>query len=202
MKVFIKFRSVLLFSVLIVFTANARSQTSMPDELTKSPLKDQINYIEEHTKIYENFRAIREDMFQKIKKNILDSLSTTSSRVAALNSRNSGFNRTIDSLQLSLDSTKTSLTEITSSKNSVKFLGMEVEKGTYNTIMWSIVIGLLLITLVVFLIYKRNQSVIDNRNKDLQDLRTEFEVYRKTSREAREKMAQQHFNELKRLRGE
>lgn len=202
MKVFIKFRSVLLFSVLIVFTANARSQTSMPDELTKSPLKDQINYIEEHTKIYENFRAIREDMFQKIKKNILDSLSTTSSRVAALNSRNSGFNRTIDSLQLSLDSTKTSLTEITRSKNSVKFLGMEVEKGTYNTIMWSIVIGLLLITLVVFLIYKRNQSVIDNRNKDLQDLRTEFEVYRKTSREAREKMAQQHFNELKRLRGE
>lgn len=202
MKVFIKFRSVLLFSVLIVFTANARSQTSMPDELTKSPLKDQINYIEEHTKIYENFRAIREDMFQKIKKNILDSLSTTSSRVAALNSRNSGSNRTIDSLQSSLDSTKTSLTEITRSKNSVKFLGMEVEKGTYNTIMWSIVIGLLLITLVVFLIYKRNQSVIDNRNKDLQDLRTEFEVYRKTSREAREKMAQQHFNELKRLRGE
>jgi preprotein translocase subunit SecF len=141
-------------------------------------------------------------MFQKFKKNILDSLSISTNKMAALNSKSSGFNRTIDSLQSALDSTKTSLAEITRSKDSMKFLGIEVAKGTYNTIMWSVVIGLLLITLIVFLIFKRNQSVIVSRNKDLQDLRTEFEAYRKTSREAREKMALQHFNELKRLRGE
>lgn len=203
MKVFsIKFRSLLLSAVFLVLTANVRSQTSMPEELNRSPLKDQFTYIEEHTKIYENFRAIREDIFQKFKKNILDSLSISTNKMAALNSKSSGFNRTIDSLQSALDSTKTSLAEITRSKDSMKFLGIEVAKGTYNTIMWSVVIGLLLITLIVFLIFKRNQSVIVSRNKDLQDLRTEFEAYRKTSREAREKMALQHFNELKRLRGE
>jgi uncharacterized membrane-anchored protein YhcB (DUF1043 family) len=68
--------------------------------------------------------------------------------------------------------------------------------------MWSIIIALLLILLIGFLIFKRNQTVIVTRNKDLQDLKEEFESYRKTSREAREKMALTHFNELKKLRGE
>lgn len=81
-------------------------------------------------------------------------------------------------------------------------MGMEIEKGTYNTIIWSIIIALLLLLLIGFLIFKRNQRLVINRNKDLEELKVEFEAYRKTSREAREKMALQHFNELKKLRGE
>lgn len=91
---------------------------------------------------------------------------------------------------------------MTRTKESMKLLGMEISKETYTTIMMSIIVVLLLILLIGFLIFKRNLNMVNSRNKDLNDLRAEFEAYRKTSREAREKMSLQHFNELKRLRGE
>jgi len=171
-------------------------------DLTTTPIRDQLNSIESRTRIYENFRAIREDIFQKMKKNINDTISTLHQRIASQNKQTATLNVTIDSLNSRLNTTQTNLNDVTKSKNSVSLLGMEVEKGAYNSIMWSIIIILLLILLIGFLAYKRNQRIVITRNKDLEDLKTEFEAYRKTSREAREKMALQHFNELKKLKGE
>lgn len=173
-----------------------------PIDLTTVPIKDQLNTIESRTRIYDNFRAVREDMFQKIKKNVNDTLSNMHKKITSLNKQEATLNATIDSLNSKLNTTQSDLNSVTKSKNSVSLLGMQVEKGTYNSIMWSIIIILILLLAVGFLVFKRNQRLVINRNKDLEDLKTEFEAYRKTSREAREKMALQHFNELKKLRGE
>ena len=62
-----------LFLIVVLFKVNG--QTTMPDVLLKNTMKEQLNYLEERTKIYENYRAIREDMFQKVKGNISDTLS-------------------------------------------------------------------------------------------------------------------------------
>ena len=112
------------------------------------------------------------------------------------------LSKTIDTLSASLESTKISLEEITRTKNSISILGIEVNKLTYNSIMWTIVAGLIAILTLGFLVFKRNLSVTLNTKKELVDLKNEFETYRKTTREAREKMSMAHFNELKKLRGE
>lgn len=200
-------RSVSLALLLTIITFSAAAQETQPQpqppiDLTNAPIREQMNSIEARTRIYENFRAVREDMFQRLKKNVNDTLSTMQKRIAALNKQTATLNATIDSLNSKLGSTQASLNDVTRSKNSVPFLGMEVEKGTYNSIMWSIILILLIILLIGFLVFKRNQKVVISRNKDLEDLKAEFDAYRKTSREAREKMALQHFNELKKLRGE
>lgn len=196
-------RSRQIISLLFIFiTYSAYGQSGMPDEFKNSPVKDQLEYIESKTRIYENFRAVREDMFQSIKSNIDDTLTLMDNQIERLNSENRSLRNRIDSLNKSLEGTRTNLDDVTRSKNSMMLLGMEVEKGTYNTIMWTIIFILLALLIIGFLIFKRNQNVVVSRNKDLDDLRAEFEAYRKTSRESREKMALQHFNELKKLRGE
>ena len=202
-EIFSSMKPVLLSILFIIATATVFGQTGgMPEELTKSPVRDQLNYIENRTRIYDNFRAIREDMFQRLKKNLTDTLTSMQKRITGLNNETASLNSTIDSLNSSLTTTKTNLENVTRSKNSINFFGMELEKGTYNTIMWSIIIILLALLLLGFLVFQRNKKVVVNRNKDLDDLKIEFETYRKTSRESREKMALQHFNELKKLRGE
>jgi hypothetical protein len=59
-------RFVLIFAILVLAAIKVNCQTTIPDVLTKNSLKEQMNYLEERTKIYENYRAIREDMFQKL----------------------------------------------------------------------------------------------------------------------------------------
>jgi hypothetical protein len=189
-----------VFLAVILFQVNGQT-TSMPDVLLKNNLKEQLNYIEERTKIYENYRAIREDMFQKVKGNITDTLARAHVSISLLNGSIAVLNHTIDSLRTGLGTIKVSLEEITRTKNSIRLLGIEVNKTAYNSIMWLIIVGLAAILVIGFLIFKRNLYSIHTINKELSDLKVEFEVYRKSAREAREKMSMDHFNELRKLRG-
>ena len=195
-------RFLLIISMLLIAFSNAYSQTEMPDVLNKNTLKEQMKYIEEHTRIYETYRAIREDMFQKLNKNISDTLLSSSKKIVLLNNKTSILNHTIDSLNSTLATTKTSLDDITRTKNSIKILGIEANKGAYNAIMWTVIAGLIAMLAIGFLIFKRNLSGIISTNQELRELKDELEAYKKTTREAREKMSMSHFNELKKLRGE
>lgn len=194
-------RSVLILTVMMIAVMRLTGQVTMPEVMLKSSLNEQMKYLDEHTKIYEDYRAIREDMFQKLKKNVSDTISLIENRTSGFKRSISNLNHTIDSLRTQLSTIKTSLDEVSKSKNSIKVIGLEINKSVYNKVMWTILTGLVVALLIGFLVFKRNLSMISNTKKELQELKTEFEAYRKTSREAREKLTMDHFNELKKLRG-
>jgi len=140
-------------------------------------------------------------MFQKIKINVYDTLTAANNTNLLLRVERSELKRSIDSLNTLLESTNTSLAEMTRTKNSIKVIGIEVNKTSYNSVMWIIVGGLLAILVFGFLAFKRNLIITTNRKNELDELKNEFEVYRKTTREAREKMSMEHFKEIQRLKG-
>jgi len=194
-------RFLAVFAFVVLASINAAGQTNIPEVLDNGSLNDQLKYIEEKTRIYEDYRAIREDMFQKISKNASDSLLSAKTRIAEYAGLTGILNNRIDSLNNTLSGTKADLDEITRSKNSIKVIGIEINKTAYNTIMWIIVGVLVLLLATGFLAFKRNFTVTRNTKKELDDLRTEFEAYRQKTRLEREKMSMEHFNELKRLKG-
>lgn len=191
----------LIIAVLLVFPFSSYSQTAMPDVFSTGNLKEQLNYLQEKTLIYENYRAIREDMFQKMKGNVLDSLTAVRIEINGLKNFTAKLNNRIDSLNSSLDVTRNKLEDATVTKNSIRLLGLEVNKNTYNTLMWLIIAGLLTILAFGFLGLKRNMIIAVRTKNEFEDLKKEFEAYRKESREAREKMSMAHFNEIKKLKG-
>jgi hypothetical protein len=195
-------RSVMGIAVILITVMRVAGQTSMPDVFLKNPLNEQMNYLDQHTKIYEDYRAIREDMFQKIKSNVSDTLSASLKKVSLLKLSTKTLTQTIDSLKLNLAGTKTSLDDMTKSKNSIKVLGLEINKSAYNKVMWSALAILGAALLLGFLIFKRNLALIESTKKEYDALKAEFETYKKTSREAREKMTMSHFLEMKKLKGE
>jgi hypothetical protein len=192
---------ILIFATLLMVAVKGNGQTTLPEELTKNTIKEQIKYIEERTRIYENYRAIREDMFQKINTNFIDTLSAVKSKIAILNNLTSALNHTTDSLNTLLETTRTSLKEITTTKNNIRVLGMELDKVTYNSIMWIVVAVLVFVLVVGFLAFKRNLFVTIRTGKELKELKDEFQAYRQSSRIAREKLEMDHFNEVKKLKG-
>ena len=172
----------------------------MPDVLKTGKLTEQLNYIEERTRIYEYYRAIREDMWQQIKKNTLDTLAVAKGVISTLTLSQNKFNSRIDSLNKLIRDARANLDEAVRSKNNIKVLGLDINKFAYNSVMWIILASLAAILAIGFLIFKRNIAVTRNTKKDLEELKTEFEAYRKQSREAREKMSMEHFNEVRRLK--
>jgi hypothetical protein len=197
----LQIRGALVLCVMAVTLMKVTAQTEMPDILLKGSMKEQLNYIEERTRIFENYRAIREDMFQKVKENVSDTLSAAIKKIAGLNKSTIALSLSIDSLRSDLKTTQASLEEMTRTKNSIKVVGLEVNKSSYNRIMWTVLGGLAAMLVIGFFVFKRNLSAIFNAKNEIQELKNEFEAYRKTSREAREKLTMDHFNEIKRLKG-
>ncbi len=173
----------------------------MPDVFKQEPIPEQLKYLEEHTRIYENFRAVREDMFQRISKNTIDTLSKTTRKINALILRNNVLNHRIDSLKIVQESINAELKEVTRTKESISVLGLDINKKTYNTFMWTLTAVLIALLLIGYLTFRQNRSVTLRTKKDLNELMDEYEKYKKKTRLEREKMTIDHFNEIKKLRG-
>jgi predicted nucleic acid-binding Zn-ribbon protein len=187
--------------MIVSFTETGKSQNTMPETLVKGTLKQQMEYLQDKTRIYEEYRAIREDMFQKIKGNALDSLQSAKTEINTLKNNTRLLNLQIDSLNSSISDVKANLEQMTRTKNSIRLLGIEINKVAYNAVLWTIIAALAGLLAIGFLAYKRNHTITAHTKKEFEDLKEEFEAYRKASREAREKMSMAHFNELKKIRG-
>ena len=185
--------------LMLPFTMN--SQTTMPEMLVKGSIKEQMDYIQEKTRIYEDYRAVREDMFQKIKGNALDSLNSAKTEINSLKINAREQNLTIDSLNASIENVRADLDKMAKTKNSIRLLGMEINKVAYNAVLWTIIAVLAGLLTIGFLAFRRNRTVTVHTKREIEELKKEFEAYRKAAREAREKMSMTHFNELKKLRG-
>jgi tRNA threonylcarbamoyladenosine modification (KEOPS) complex Cgi121 subunit len=189
--------------VAIIVFSNTRgiSQTVFPEILLKGTFQEQMNYLEEKTRIYEDYRAIREDMFQRIKNNAIDSLTKAKNKISGFMALTGNLNVRIDSLNSNLNATKMELAETYRTKNAISILGIKMEKTLYNTIMWIIVAGLAFLLVIGFLAFKRNRTITLTTKKELKELREEFEAYRKKTRLDREKMGMDHFKEIQKLKG-
>ncbi|MCU0362254.1 MAG: hypothetical protein MUD02_07055 [Bacteroidales bacterium] len=171
------------------------------DILGSGTLTEQMQNLEDRTRIYDNFRAVREDVFQKLVRNVSDSLTLLQNSIGTLKTTISEQAKSIDSLKAYLASTEAGLNEMTRTKNRLRFFGIEINKTVYNTIVTVVIAGLITLLVMGFLVFKRNIAVTAQARKEHLDLRNEFETYRKSAREAREKMSMDHFNEIRKLKG-
>jgi hypothetical protein len=194
-------RICVLTAIILAIAARSNCQNALPEVLKQGTLPEQLQYLDEHTRIYENYRAIREDMFRNFSRNTLDTLANGKKRINALILQTTALDNRIDSLQKSLEASKTELQEKTRTKNSIHVLGIEVNKVVYNTLMWSIVGALAFLLIVGYLSFKVNRAVTIRTKKDLEDLKAEYEEYRTKTRLEREKTAIDHFNEIKKYKG-
>ena len=186
-----------------LFTTPVHNQlySQTPEILSSGTLSQQYEFIHQRTNIYNNFRAIREDMFQTIRQNSLDSLAMAYNEITLLRHRLSESSARMDSLNIMFDNANQQRDIAVRERNSMFFVGIPIHKTFYNLIVWSIIAGLILLMVLGYLIYSRNRTITKTATNDLKELREEFESYRKKSRERYEQQAIEHFNEVKRLKG-
>lgn len=188
--------------LLLIFslTNTLSAQTRMPVLMDTATIDDQLQYINDRTRIYENYRAIREDIFQKMKNNTLDSLNGLKEQVISVQSSNKELDETITGLNNRIELLESEKESAISNRDSLMFFGMQMTKSAYNKLLWTIIIVLLSLTVIVFLLFKRSNSVTKLSKVDLEDIKKEFEEFRKVAHENKEKLIVSHFNEIKKLK--
>jgi len=179
----------------------SEAQTNTPEVLDTATLQQQLDYMEERMNIYNGYRAVRDDIFLKMNKNSLDSLMAAKSEISQLESTLETTRSEMTSLEQTLQQTSEDRDQAIKNKNSLSFIGIQMNKVAYNSIMWIIVLALAALLVILFLSFKRSFVVTRQTTKDLEEIREEFESYRQQSRERYEKLVVQHHQEVLKLKG-
>jgi len=191
---------ILTACIVMVISLQSTVAQTIQEVLDSATLENQLIFVEDHTRIYENFRAIREDAFQKMKSNSIDSINRAKLEIASLNSELTERNVEIETLNADLGRAKNERDQAIRTKESFMLLGIEMNKGVYSTVLWIIILLLVLVGVILFLLFKRAYVVTSQTQKELESLKQEYEEHKKTSREKYEKLVVNHHNEIMKLK--
>jgi hypothetical protein len=198
---FLNSASILLLAGLFISmiqTVNAQSGASAV--LDSALLEAQLDYIHENTRVYNDYRAIRADIFLKMKRNVMDTVNASKLEVEQLNSRLTERNFRIETLNTDLTRTKNEKDEAIKNQDSLSFFGIQMNKTLYNSIVWFIILGLVALAVMLIMLHRRSHLVTKQVKEELQTTQDEFDLYRKSSREKYEKLVVSHHNEIMRLK--
>jgi preprotein translocase subunit SecF len=196
------FRTAMAMIFLYLIISNVtQAQTSLPEVLETATLQQQLEYMNEKMNIYNGYRAVRDDIFLKMNRNSLDSLNAVKREISRLEASLATARSDMASLQNTLQQTIEDRDLAIKNKNSMSFIGIQMNKTLYNSFMWIIVLALAVLLIILFMLFKRSFIVTRQTSKDLEETRGEFETYRQQSRERYEKLVVQHHQEVLKLKG-
>jgi septal ring factor EnvC (AmiA/AmiB activator) len=167
-------------------------------------IENQFQYLYKNSGNYNadgrRYEVVRIINLDKLRDNVLDSINAATATRSQLKATISGHESTNNSLNEQLKETTDNLTSVTEEKDSMAFLGIQVSKGTYNFILWTIILGLLLLLLLFIYKFRRSNYLTQEAKANLSDLESEYEDHRRRALEREQRISRQLQDEINKYR--
>lgn len=151
-----------LLAVISLFASPLSAQAGNPAQASESTsLKTQFDDMVRVSNRYQQFRVVPQDFLNAFVANVSDSIKVYIGEIGDLEETISAQAEIIDKLTQDVKDRDGSVASLTEEKDSMSLLGMSLGKGTYATIMWSLILGLLALLAFAFL---RMQLAISSAN--------------------------------------
>ncbi|MEN8884587.1 MAG: hypothetical protein ABF244_10225 [Flavobacteriaceae bacterium] len=191
-------KSLYLLILLLLISTVAVSQETTKDTLT---IEEQFDRIYRISSSYQEYKVIRKTTYQSLKTNALDSIKIIDKELQLKNIHNNVLNDSLQEVKKVLEILETDMKLLITEKNSISFLGIQLNKSTYTIIVWSIIL-LLIIALLYFIYqYKNSYSVTSEAKSNLSEAEEELAIHKKKSLEREQKLRRQLQDEINKQRG-
>ncbi|MBC2840794.1 tRNA (guanine-N1)-methyltransferase [Robiginitalea sp. SC105] len=190
------------WTLLIALSTSALQFAQDSDEpsLEGGTIESQFEYIFDRSGNYNaegrRYEVVRAIELDKLRGNVLDSLRAARENASQLTATIAGQNATIENLNTKLEETSEQLASVTEEKDSMSFFGALVSKATYNIILWTIIIGLLLLLLMFIYRFRRSNVLTQEAKTKLADLENEYEDHRRRALEREQRISRQLQDEI------
>jgi Mg2+ and Co2+ transporter CorA len=151
----------LLILVLLISTVSI-SQETKKDTLS---IEGKFDLIYKTSSSYKEFKVIRKSRFQNLKNDVLDSIRKIDHELQLNNNKNTILKDSLKNVNEVLGILDLDMKLLITKKNSISFLGIQLNKSTYTITVWSIIL-LLIIALFYFIYqYKNSYQIILHAKK-------------------------------------
>ncbi len=192
---------IIILSVFAIESIAAQETASEPElSLDKGSITSQFDFIYKKSGNYradgKKYEVVRTISLDKLRQNVLDSLKGFNQEIIGLNTTIAGHEASITTLNGKLEETTNTLTGVTEEKDSMSFLGILVSKATYNTILWSVIFGLLGLMLFFMYKFRRSNILTQEAKSSLSEVEEEYEDHRRRALEREQKISRQLQDEI------
>ncbi len=179
----------------LIYSQEDQNNTPKPS-LDNGTIESQFDYLYRKSSTYQEYKVVKQTFYYKIKKNVLDSLKLLKNELASTKQVVTAQNTEVNELKGALKTTNDNLTNVTKEKDNIKLLGISLTKTSYNTILWSIIIGLVLFLLFFIYRFKNSNSVTKQANKSLAEIEEEFFAFKTIALEREQKVRRELQDEI------
>lgn len=154
-------------------------------------IDQQFTEVIEGSNNYQQFKVIEKVKMSRLQANTKEKISSLRTEIASLKSEMETKQTAALKVRTDLENTQQALEITKSEKDSIVFLGSQMQKGTYQTMMWSIV-GLLFLGLLFFIYkFKNSHTLTKEAQHKLDETEAEFDNYRRKALEKEQKLGRQ-----------
>lgn len=156
----------------------------------------QFDFLIKKSGRWQEHRVVKNTWLFKLKDNVNDSIKKYKKSIATNEKEINSQQGVIDNLTLSNKEANETITKLKNTKNSVLFLGIEVSKSVFKTILYLIIAFLALF--LAFFIYKFKESNAITREtiSKLSEAENEHEDYRRRALEREQKVMRKLQDEI------
>ena len=185
-------------TLICLTTLNAQESTDQDDKLSLSEgtIDNQFEYVIRRSNSYQEFKVVKKTWLYELKAHTLDSLNAVQKELKDSQSTINNQSNEIDQLKTDLANTKSDLENTKKEKDSMALFGMQMSKGGYNVLMWSIIAALLILLILFIYKFKNSNSITKQAKKSLLETEEEYEEYRRNSLEREQKVRRQLQDEI------
>jgi len=179
-----------LLTLLFLFGIQLSAQSN------ENTLDAQFTDVIEKSNRYQDYKVVKIFKLNNLKKSVGDSIAALETVIDDANGTIDNQKSQINTLTLDLKKTQDDLVVSKEKEDGIEFFGSITKKSTYNTIMWSIIGLLLLITLFLFYKFKNSNSITRMANTKLAEIEEEFEGHRQKTLEREQQLRRKLQDEI------
>ena len=168
--------SIALFSLFM--SSFAKDINAWKSEKT---LEQQYSVFKENLNFWNGNYFLNEKQINEFYNTLTDSVSVLENKIKEKDNSLNAVRSELDLANQQLENTKAELDSSIKNQNAIEVLGLNIEKGVYTLFMSLFILALLVLLGVVFLLYKRSNTVTVRTRKDYEELKQEFEVHKKSA---------------------
>lgn len=178
------------------FLSFAQSSRPMLPYALKGPVDSQFYYINILSRSGEgNFKLIRSTNLDILKTNTMDTINRLKTEITELREASSSYTGTTTALRDSIGALETELQTERQRTDSISFLGIAFNKGTYHTIVWSLIIGLAIAFIATFFAFRKSRVDTIEHKKTADEFQEELQAVKKKALEKEQVLKRQLLDE-------
>jgi len=165
-------------------------------QLKDGTITEQFEFILKNSNKYQDYKVVKRNWIEKLQRNVSDSINAIQKELSTEVAKVATQQVEIEKLKSDLAAVNKKIDDLNTEKDSISLFGLQLSKGSYQSLMWGIIAVLTILWLFFTYRFKSSNAITKAAKEKLAETETEFEEHRKRALEREQQVRRKLQDEI------